>query len=169
MKMKVMQIMLVVAAILAAIGIAVALGRGGIENPKAYAKEYQPSGLMKSFGSLMGPPALSRDEITEAGRVFPSPLRLTPGTNKTFRVAPGNAEQRRARFRISGQSLPLTITYRVPDAQQFNNRSVDDSEWKQREAKERNEVSFVIFNRGGELVFNNQGSNSSTVTIRMEE
>lgn len=169
--MKVMQVMLVVAAILAAIGIAVALSRGGIENPKEYAKEYQPSGLMKSFGSLVGPPMLSRDELTDAGRPFPSSLRLTPGTKKIFHAAAGNADQRRASFRITGRSPPLTITYEADDDQPLEDWPAEDQpqEWEQSAAKKNDEVSFVIFNRGGKLTFENKGANSSTITIRMEE
>ena len=169
MKMKLMQVMLVVAAILAAIGIAVGLSRDEIQDAEEYAKEYQPSGLMKFFGSLVGPPMLSPDELTDAGRAFPSSLRLTSNSEKTFQIAPDAADQRRASFRITGQSLPLTVTYDVPEDQRFNDRRQNNREWKQRTAENRNKVSFVIFSKGGELIFKNKGSNSSTVTIRIEE
>lgn len=169
MKMKVMQIMLVMAAILAAIGIAVALSRDRIQDPEAYADKYQPSGLMKSFGSLVGPPMLSRNELTDAGRPFPSSLRLTPGSEKEFTIASGDADQRRAKFSITGRSAPFTITYRPSRGQRFNDRSVDGDTWKQGEAEKSNQVSFVIFNKGGKLTFRNKGDNDSTITIRMEE
>lgn len=175
MQMKIMQVMLIVAAILAAIGIAVALSKDRIENPRDEAKDYQPSGLMTSFGSLLGPPMLSRGELTDASRPFPSSLRLTSGTRKTFTVAPGDADQRRASFRITGQSQPLTITYTADDEQPLEDWPEEDQpqKWKQSAAKKSQEVSFVIFNKGGQLTFNNGAENNSTrrstVTIRMEE
>lgn len=165
MRMKVMQVMLVVAALLAALGIALALSRSDTQNPAAY----EPSGLMESFGGLLGPPLLSPQALTDGGRRFPASLQLPPNARMTFGVAPAEEDQRRASFRISGRSSPLRIVYEVDNAQQFNDRSVDDSEWKQVEAKEKSDVNFVIFDKGGKLIFDNRGSNSSTVTIRIEE
>ncbi|TDT41758.1 hypothetical protein DES49_1860 [Halospina denitrificans] len=169
MKMKVMQLMLVVAAILAALGIAVALSKGGIENPKEHARTYEPSGLMRSFGSLVSPPLLGRDELTEAGRAFPASLRLAPGTRKTFNIASGNADQRRLELRVTGTSTPFAITYEPSRGQTFNDQPVDKNTWEQDEAEKSDKVSFVIFNRGGTLIFDNTGNSGSTVSIRMEE
>jgi len=171
MQMKIMQVMLIVAAILAAIGIAVALSKERIDTPRGEAREDQPSGLMNSFGSLLGPPTLSRDDLTDAGRPFPSSLRLTPGTNKTFRVAPGSPAQRRAGFRITGFSQPFTSTYKAHDDQQLDDWPKEDQPqvWGQSAAETSTEVRFVIFDKGGELTFRNRGDSSSTVTLRMEE
>jgi len=175
MKMKVMQVMLVVAAALAALGISVALSRGGTESAAAY----QPSALMESLGSLVGPPMLSHDELTDAeGRPFPSQLQLPPdlqsetGTADTFTIEPADARQRRAEFSITGLSPALSIRYEKDEEQQLDDwpEEKQPQTWQQGTADNTGKASFVIFDKGGQIIFNNPDKdNSSTVTIRMEE
>lgn len=165
MKMKLMQILLLVAAVLCTIAITVALSSS---DPQG-ADRYEPSSLMQSLGRLIGPRMLDPDDLTHRHQAFPSRLRLPPGTEKTFKVASSGADQRRVVFRISGTSPALTITYDVDDDQRFNGRGVDDRQWQQAGAEEPQKARFVIFDQGGELSFSNTGNRSAGVTLRMEE
>ncbi|XOZ34500.1 hypothetical protein ACMDCT_04520 [Halomonadaceae bacterium KBTZ08] len=167
MKMKVMQILLVMAAVLCGIGIAMALTGDGDQS----AAPYRPSPLMRSLGGLIGPPALNPDELTgeDRGLAFPSSFRLAEGMEKTFEIASSHSSQRHAVFRISGRSAGLTITYTVASDQRFNGRTVKGRRWRQSKAENPDKVRFVIFDRGGELSFSNTGNRSNDITLRMED
>ena len=148
--MKALQIMLLCAAVLCAVGIAASFG----QEEGAIPTEFNPPGWLRSLRGLASGTQLTKRELMRSGRSFPAELRLGAGETVNFQVAAAeDVDIRRAEFAVRGD---VHIRYRPVTGQMLSGEPVQVQEWpskKDRDAK----PAFVIYDRGGTLTIRNRG------------
>lgn len=161
MKLKTLQILMVIAAVLCAVGIFAGLGGGsGVD-----ADNFQPPAWLKAMGGLAGGPRLTAKDLTNNGVAWKDPLALGGGTWRQFSVSSADDEVRRVAFRIKGPGRDgLTIRYQPKSGQRLHGEEVEAQGWPN---EEKGEPNFVVYDRGGTFVFRNAGPN--VVEIRLED
>ena len=161
MKLKTLQIMLLLTAVLCAIGIFVGLG-GGSRIDK---HNFRPPAWLKALGGFAGGPRLSARDLTANGVSLQEPLVLPSGRTRQFNVARANDEVRRVAFKVTGQGHEtLHIRYQPKPGQRLSGERVDSQQWPN---EDNGEPSFVVYDGGGNFVFTNVGP--GTVKIRVED
>jgi hypothetical protein len=161
MKVKTLQIMLVLAAVLCVVGIFAGLGAG----TRIDAENFRPPVWLKSLGGLAGGPQLSVPDLTANGVSWRQPLMLPGGATRHFKVVKADDEVRRAAFLIGRQGRDMVnIRYQPKPGQRLNGESVDSQRWPNGEDGEPN---FVVYDGGGTFVFQNTGP--TAVEIRLED
>lgn len=160
MNAKALQIMLVLAALLCAVGIAATLGRGGGATMPA---DFHPPGWLRSLKGLAGGPRLTARELTRNGRAFPAELRLASGEAAAFSVATAkDADVRRAEFSVHGS---VHIQYRPVSGQRLGGKPVRVQDWPSAENRGA-EPSFVFYDRGGAVTIRNQGPGTARIGLK---
>lgn len=160
MNVKALQIMLVFAALLCAVGIAATLGRGDGATMPA---DFHPPGWLSSLKGLAGGPRLTARELTRNGRAFPTELRLAPGGAAVFSVASAkDADVRRAEFSVHGN---VHIQYRPANGQRLGGKSVQVQVWPSAENRGA-EPGFIFYDRGGAVTIRNQGPSIARIALK---
>lgn len=157
--MKALQIMLLCAAALCAVGIAAGFG----QEKGAMPKDFKPPEWLRSLRGLAGGAELTKRELTRAGRSFPADeLRLGAGESVNFTVAAAeNGDIRRAEFAVRGD---VHIRYRPVAGQMLGGEPVSVQEWPSEEGREA-KAAFVIYDRGGTLRIRNRGRSRARVDL----
>lgn len=161
MKIKTLQIMLLIAAVLCAVGIFAGLGGGS----RIDGHNFSPPAWLKGLGGFAGGPRLSARDLTANGVSLQEPLVLPSGRTRQFNVASADDKVRRVAFLVTGSSHgTLNIRYKPNSGQRLNGKRVDPQSWPN---EEKGDPSFVVYNGGGKFVFTNAGP--SSLKIRLED
>lgn len=156
--MKALQIMLLCAAVLCAVGIAAGFGQKEGTMPT----EFNPPGWLRALRGLAGGAELTRRELTRSGRSFPAELSLAAGESVNFKVAAAaDDDVRRAEFVVRGD---VHIRYRPVTGQMLGGEPVRVQEWPSEEGREA-KPAFVIYDRGGTLRIRNRGRSRARVDL----
>lgn len=160
MNIKLLQVMLVVAAVLCGVGVAGTFGRGEGAMPA----EFNPPDWLRSLGGLAGGPRLDARGLTRNGRPFPAELRLEAGEKADFTVAvAGGTDVRRAEFAVRGHAH---IQYRPVSGQTLTGKPVRAQHWPTTKNPGA-EPTFLVYERGGTITIHNRGP--STARIALED
>ncbi len=160
MKIKTLQIMLVLVTVLCAVGIIAGLGSDGMK-----VDNFRPPAWLKAMSGLAGGPRLSAPDLTANGVSLQEPLVLPGGRTRQFNVARADDEVRRVAFLVTGSSHgALNIRYTPNSGQRLKGKSVDPQNWPN---EEKGDPSFVVYSGGGKFVFTNAGPGS--IKIRLED
>ncbi|MCO6442225.1 MAG: hypothetical protein J5I81_14375 [Nitrococcus mobilis] len=160
MSIKALQIMLTVAAVLCAVGVAATFGGG----ERAMPADFNPPGWLRSLQGLAGGPRLAAHELTRNGRSFPAELRLAAHKTAVFSVVPTkDVELRRAKFAVHGN---VRIRYRPVSGQNLRGKPVEEQSWSA-DTSRATEPAFVVYDRGGYFTLRNL--RGSTARIGLEE
>lgn len=160
MSMKALQILLVVAAVLCALGIALAVSGDDRTSPRVF----EPPAWLEWLEALAGGPRLSAGALTRDGRSFPGTLRLGGGETVRFEAAASaDAETRRIGFEVRGPGRrDVRIRYRPVPGQRLNGEPVDAQRWPN---QEDGAPRFVVYDGGGAFRFRNTGADPAEIRI----
>lgn len=161
MKLKTLQIMLLLTAVLCAIGIFVGLGDGS----RIDEHNFRPPTWLKGLGGFAGGPRLSAQDLTVNGVALQEPLALPGNSTRQFNVTSADDEVRRVAFLVTGSSHgTLNIRYKPNPGQRLNGDKVKAQSWPN---EEKGDPSFVVYDGGGIFVFTNAGPGN--LKIRLED
>lgn len=146
MNIKALQILLVIAAVLCAIGVAALLAGKDASMPE----RFQPPGWISAMQGMASQPAVTRRELRRGGSVFPTELRLARGQAVEYSVVsdPDN-RIRELEFQVLDGSVE--ITYETGDPEQRQ-------KWPDKKYPDA-KPNFVIYDTGGRLTFNHKAGN----------
>lgn len=158
MSIKLLQIMLVIAAMLCAVGIAATFGR----EDGAMPADFNPPGWLQALDGLASGPRLDAHGLTRSGQPFPTELRLDAGEAVGFNVAPAeDADVRRAEFTVRGN---VHVQYRPVSGQVLAGEPVQIQNWPTAENPDVKPV-FVVYDRGGTITIRNRGPGTAHIGL----
>ncbi|EAR21755.1 hypothetical protein [Nitrococcus mobilis] len=159
MSIKALQIMLVIAAVLCAVGVAATFGGG----ERAMPADFNPPDWLRSLQGLAGGPRLAARELTRNSRSFPAELRLGAHKTTVFSVTPAeDAELRRAEFTVRGN---VHMRYRPVSGQQLRGKPVEEQSWSA-DTSRATEPAFIVYDRGGTLTLRNLRGSTARIGLK---
>lgn len=163
MNMKAMQILLLVAGVLCAVGVIVAFSSDKVDKTDLP----PPPKWLQSFDFMAGGPQLARRELTRNGQgAFPAALRLNSHDSVTFTVSRSSEKTRRVTFLIDKKHQRIRIEYRPALDQSFEGENAVDQTWPNEDSNWTDDPSFITYNGGGTFKFENDSNRR--ISIRME-
>ena len=151
MGMKGFQILLVITAVLCGMGIAAALAN----NESSIPRGFTAPGWVSVLKGLAPMPSVSRREVTQQNRPFPSELTLERSDTQRFSVAPApDTRARELEFRVIAGRAELTLRH---------SRSNETDNWPSDEYPDE-PPRFIVREPGGTLIIKPQ---ARPVRLRM--
>lgn len=159
MNLKAIQILIVVAAVLCAVGVAALLGK----NPEArMPDDFEPPGWISLFEDVVPRPSVARQDIVAGGRAIPQDLRLAAGRNRRFEIKRDpDRDVRELAFEVL-QGRPEII---YEPKQEAGKRRREPQTWPHPD-KPGAKPEFVIYSTGGTLTIK---SGAASSTLKLEE
>ncbi|MCG5501132.1 hypothetical protein [Ectothiorhodospira lacustris] len=151
---KVLQLLLVLAAVLCTVGITWMLARG---SSPGMPDTFEPPGWISTLRGLAGGPGVQATDLRRDGAGFPQVLHLSGNQTVVYEVLPApGTRTRRLVLAVEGQ---VRIRYEPVQGQRIGDESVQPQIWPD-DYPRGDPPAFIIYDQGGQLRLENRQGNS---------